>query len=251
MQKEKQGFFRDVLTSVKDFDKYEKFATRSTSSVIKYFLLITLLFSLVVYGLYLYKFSISDEEGINFFKENILDINYDQEEFQIDGLNDIIVETKNDVIIPVWIYVLYLSSGLIDAVMLGVLGFIIARVARMAIPYKATFKMAIHALTLPIILRLIYIVVNSLTGFEIRYFSLMYTAISSIYIIVAILMIKTDIIGMQMELMRLHEEQTKIKEEIQNDKDKENEDKEEDGKKEKPEEKKKKEDNNLEGEPET
>ncbi len=71
--------------------------------------------------------------------------------------------------------------------------------------YKATFNIGVHALTLPLLLNLIYIIVNLFTGFEIRHFQWMYTSISYIYVVVAILMIKTEIINQKIQLIKLRE----------------------------------------------
>lgn len=114
----------------------------------------------------------------------------------------------------IYLYIIYLASTIVDVFMLAVLGFIIARIAGMKIRFKATFNIGIYALTLPILLNLIYIVINSLTGFEIQYFSWMYTTISYIYVIVAILLVKTDFIDKQAELMKIIEEQEKVRQEI-------------------------------------
>ncbi len=225
MQEEKSNFFKDVKKSIVNFDKYEDFAISKTGNSIKYILILMFIFSVIIYALFLYKFSVSDEEGLNFFKNNILNLNYDQEEISIEGIDSVIVQNKNNTIIPVWIFILYLTSALVDAAILAILGIIISRVARVKIPYKANFNMAVHALTLSIILEAIYILVHSFTGFEIRYFNFMYTAISYIYMIVAILMIKTDLINKQLELIKLQEEQQKVREQMQNENEKENQEK--------------------------
>lgn len=115
----------------------------------------------------------------------------------------------------IYLYLVYLSSTFVDIMMLAVLGFIIARIAGMRVRFKASFQIGIYALTLPIILNLIYMIINVFTGFHIRYFSWMYTTISYIYVIVAILMIKTDFIHKQIELQKLIEEQEKVKQEMQ------------------------------------
>ena len=118
-------------------------------------------------------------------------------------------------IITIYMFILYFTSTLVDAFMLAVLGFIVARIIGIKIKFKASFNMGVYALTLPIILNLIYIVVNAFTGFTIEYFQWMYTTISYIYMIVAILMIKADLINRQAELMKIVEEQEKVKQEIE------------------------------------
>lgn len=111
-------------------------------------------------------------------------------------------------------FVIYFVSTTVDAIMLALLGYLFSRIVGIRMKFKATFNMGVYALTLPIILNLIYIVVNAFTGFEIKYFQWMYTTISYIYMIVAILMIKTDLITKQAELMKIIEEQEKVKQEI-------------------------------------
>lgn len=118
------------------------------------------------------------------------------------------------VAIFIYVYVVYLATAFVDIVMLGVLGFIVGRIAGMKIRFKATFNIGVYALTLPILLNVLYIVVNTLTGFTIQNFSWMYTTISYIYVIVAIFMIKSDFIDKQAELMKIIEEQEKVRREI-------------------------------------
>jgi hypothetical protein len=147
------------------------------------------------------------------------------------------------IVMFIYLYVVYLASTFVDIIMLAVFGFIIARIAGMKIRFKATFNIGIYALTLPILLNLIYIVVNSLTGFTIQYFSWMYTTISYIYVVVAILMIKADLINRKDELMKIYEEQKKVREEIIRKEEEEKKEKENNKKDEPKDDKKKKEKN--------
>lgn len=118
-------------------------------------------------------------------------------------------------------FVVYLFSVFLDAVILAILGYIVARIIKMNIRFEATLKMGIHALTLPIVLNIIYVLINGLTGFVVKYFQIMYTAISYIYIITAIFMIKSDYIKRKIELQKIQSQQAKIKMEIESKKQKE------------------------------
>lgn len=118
------------------------------------------------------------------------------------------------IVIFIYLYIIYLATAFVDIVMLAVLGFIVGRIAGMRIRFKATFNIGVYALTLPIVLNLIYIAINSLTGFTIQYFNWMYTTISYIYVIVAIFIIKSDFIDKQAELMKIIEEQEKVRQEL-------------------------------------
>lgn len=147
--------------------------------------------------------------------------NYPIPEFDKQGVLDFISQIDKVslyislfIVMAIYLYVIYLATTFVDVVMLAVLGFIVARIAGMKIRLKATFNIGIYALTLPLLLNLIYIVVNSLTGFTVQYFSWMYTTISYIYVIVAILMIKADFMNKQAELMKIIEEQERVRQEM-------------------------------------
>ena len=112
-------------------------------------------------------------------------------------------------------FIEYFIYIILNAVTLAVMGQLVAIILRLRMKFSETYKMGIYALTLPTLLELIYIIVNSTTGFVIQYFSWMYTTISYIYICVAILMIKTDFINMQKELIRIKMEEEKSEEEEQ------------------------------------
>lgn len=114
-----------------------------------------------------------------------------------------------------YLFIVYLASNLVDAFVLGVLGYIFARIVRLRLRFRATFNIGIHALTLPIILNLVYIGINTFIGFNISYFQWMYTSISYIYVAVAILMIKAEIINQKIQLIKLQQIQEQATEEEQ------------------------------------
>lgn len=297
---EKLGFFKRVYLAITDFDKYGLFASESIGTAIGYLLKIILILALTISAMFIYQFHNNLQETIEYFKENISQIQYKDGILQVNQgekielhnenailpyiiihtsaneqevekyendlnsyetglliLNDRVIYknellsqnmkydysyiaenykleefNKQDVLnaisqtnlsylyITVFIvmficsYILYLSSTFVDIVMLGVLGFIIARISGMKIRFKATFNIGIYALTLSILLNVVYAVINGLTGFSIQYFQWMYTTISYIYVIVAILMIKADFINKQAELMKIIEEQEKVRQEM-------------------------------------
>lgn len=170
----------------------------------------------------------------------------------IDRINPVSIYFSIYFMVFVYLFIIYFISILMDVLILGVLTFIISRISRIGLKFAPSFNIAVHSITLPVLLNLIYVIVNLLTGFNIKYFELMYRTISYIYVIVAILMIKTDFINRQLELMKIAQEQEKVREELQKqkeekkqeDKKEENEDKENKDKNKKP-----KEDNGeIEGE---
>lgn len=113
-----------------------------------------------------------------------------------------------------YMFMIYFSSVLVDILVFSAMGYIFTIIARVKIKYSAVYNIAAYSVTLPVILNLIYFIVNFFTGFTIKYFEIMYTAVASIYIITAILMIKSDIIKKQIELAKIIEEQDKVREEL-------------------------------------
>lgn len=149
----------------------------------------------------------------------------------VEGMNIVSICASIYFVIFIYLYIIYFMSIFMDVLLLSVLAFIISRISRIKLKYAPSFGIAVHAITLPVLLNLIYIVVNLLTGFQIKYFQLMYSTISYIYVIVAILMIKTDFINRQMELMKMAEEQEKVKEEMRKKEEEEKQKKKEENKK--------------------
>lgn len=147
----------------------------------------------------------------------------------------------------IYLFSVYFVSNIIDVLILGAIGYIFARILRLRLKFRATFNIGVHALTLPIILNLIYILVNTITGFRINNFQWMYTSISYIYVAVAILMIKTEIINQRIQLIRLRQIQEEVKEEAE---DKPKEEKKEENKQEEKKEEEKQSENKTGEEPE-
>ena len=140
----------------------------------------------------------------------------------IEGINIVSIYSSIYFIIFIYLFIVYFISIFIDVFILAILTYIIARISRIRLKFGPAFNVAVHGITLPVVLNLVYIIVNLLTGFTIKYFGLMYNTISYIYIIVAILMIKTDFINRQLELIKLAaEEQEKVRQELEKQKEEE------------------------------
>lgn len=115
----------------------------------------------------------------------------------------------------IYMFILYLSNTLVDIVVLSIFGYIVSLITKMRLKYSAIYNIAAYSLTLSIILNIIYFIVNSFTGFTIKYFEIMYTTVATIYIATAILMIRSDVIKKQIELNKIIEEQDRVREELQ------------------------------------
>lgn len=145
------------------------------------------------------------------------------------------------IMVSIYMFILYFISIWLDIVLLGALGFFTALIMRLHLRFSAMCKIAIHSLTLPILLNAVVILLETFTTFKIQYFDIMYIAISYIYIITAILMIKSDIIKNQKELTKIIEEQEKVRQELERQKEEEEAKKEEQKREKEKEEQRKKE----------
>ena len=324
MATKENTFFGTVVNSIKNIEKYPEMATRPFTQIIKYFIILMLIFTLVATISSIYSVSKDINECIDYIKNDLPKFEYSNKELKFEAENElkinpkryidlIIINTKNitneqidnykdeiskynigaillkdkivihmnnqyidysyeniqntfnidkldkEILLDylsggnlfkiyviifiltfISLYISYTLSIAIDIICFGLAGFVTALVLRIRLKLKAVFKIATYALTLPVILNLIYIIEQSIFGYEIKYFEIMYIAVTYIYVVSAILMIKSDLIKRGLELTRIIEEEQKVKEEMKNEDQKEKE-KEKDKDKEKEEDKETKE----------
>ena len=158
------------------------------------------------------------------------------------GTNLIMLYIGFFIITFIYMLIAYFISIWLDILLLAVFGYITALFMRLRLRFSAMCKIAIHSLTLPILLNAVVTLIYTFTGFELTYFQIMYVGIACIYIVTAILMIKSDVIKNQQELAKIIEEQAKVKEEMEKEKQEQEREKQEEKGKKKEENKKKKED---------
>ena len=137
----------------------------------------------------------------------------------------------------IFLFISYLIEILLDIVFLSLVGFIFSKIIGINFKYKQVFNMSVYAITLSVILYMIYIVVNILTGFVVKYFEVAYNAIAYIYIMTAMMMIKSDLTKEKIMVGKIIQEQKKVREKNNT----EEENKEKEDKKEKKQKEKKKE----------
>ncbi|MCI9177445.1 MAG: DUF1189 domain-containing protein [Clostridia bacterium] len=119
------------------------------------------------------------------------------------------------IVLFIGIFINFLATLLLDIILYSFIGYVVGICSRVRLRYSAVYNIAAYSLTLPVLLNLVYALVNILTGYEVEYFAVMYMAIACIYIITAILMIKADMIKKQIELSKIISEQEKVKQEIE------------------------------------
>lgn len=302
--KKRDGFFKTVLKSIKDFDKYEQFGLEGMGRTCLYLLQMVAIITIIVVAVLIYQFSTTMQSAVIYFNDNVQEMSYtdgiltvnsnqklevdtnstiaqkiivdtsdltdeqiEQYRTDLNDLNSGIILLKDKILIKnemltaitettytdilsqynitnldkqsvldyiyanqsqvyisvaivefIYMFAIYLTSILMDTLVLALLGLIVSRIAGMKIKFSACFSIGVHALTLPIILNILYIILNAFTGYTIKYFQIMYTAISYIYMVATILIIKSDYIKRQMELDKLKSEQEKIRAELDNQK---------------------------------
>ena len=95
-------------------------------------------------------------------------------------------------IIIIWVCILMTISTITDVLVIALIGYIISKIINKKFSFTNTFNIAVHAITLPVLLGAIYYVLNIFTGFYMKYFSIMYTSIATIYMMTSILLITSD-----------------------------------------------------------
>ena len=167
-----------------------------------------------------------EQLGINEFKKQDV-INY--------ANSSQIVTLYVSVFLTVFVYafIMYLLTTISNAVLLSFFGYITTLLARIKIRYAAIFNMSVYALTLSIILNMLYVAINIFITFNMEYFQVMYVAVAAIYLVAAILILKTEFIKQQFELAKIAEAQEIVKKEIEEQEQKDKEEKEREERKEK------------------
>lgn len=74
MEEKDKNFFKKIWTSITDFEGYEEFAAGKVSKAIKYIILLTLIFTVIVSIAYTYKFNLAIESIKDYVNENVEDI---------------------------------------------------------------------------------------------------------------------------------------------------------------------------------
>ena len=115
----------------------------------------------------------------------------------------------------IYAFVIYFLTTISNAIFLSVFGFITTYLARIKMRYAAIFNMSVYALTLSVILNILYIAVNIFITFDMQYFQVMYVSVAAIYLVAAILILKTDFMKKQMELMKIVEAQDVIRKQLE------------------------------------
>lgn len=219
----KLNFFKKIWYSIAKFEKYPEMAALGVKKAILYFTELMIIFSVLYTGTYVYyvaNIAEFDEPNLALSEKmvNLLVKESESENQEIVQTTEILKQYPDSTIIfTLWIsvFISFYIATLMDVFTLSIFGLFTCLIARIKMNYKAVFNMSIFALTLSVILRIIYSMITMLTNFEIKYFEIMYIAVAYISLAAAIFLIKSDVIKQQLQLMKIIEEsKEKIEEKI-------------------------------------
>lgn len=111
------------------------------------------------------------------------------------------------------IFLLNILTLFEDIIIVGIFGWISSKIAKVPLKLGQTMSLAIYSLTLSIILSTIYSIVYSLTGFEIKYFEIMYMIVAYIYMVASIMLMKegnrtaSDVVTAEGQVMKTSEDE--------------------------------------------
>lgn len=187
----------------------------------------------------------------NYSDFNTQDWNELTKQSLLDTINNVDINTvciAFFISITLYLFLAYMISIIIEMLLIAVIGFITSKIVKLNMKFTQICSMAIYSMTLSILLSALYTPVKLLTGFNMEYFSIMYTLIPYVYIITAILMSRSEIIKQQVEIGKIEKVQKEVKEELKENEEKEKQEQEKKKKEEKQKEKEEKEKNGEEPE---
>lgn len=134
---------------------------------------------------------------------------------QINSINMVSLGVSLAFAVFIIAFMMLLTYVILDVIILALLVNIFAMILGVRMKAVACFNIAIHSLTLSLILLLAYQIVLLTIGFEIKYFSIMYRGISYIYAFTALILIRSTLIKQKMELTAIIQKQKEIKENME------------------------------------
>lgn len=217
----KLNFFKKIWYSISKFERYPEMAALGLKKAILYFTELMLISCIIYTGAYVYyvdNIAEFEVENLSFSEKVVTLLVGESEDEQIKQTAEILKQYPTNSMIGALFISFFISFyivTLMDVITLSIFGLFTCFVAKIKIKYKAVFNMSIYALTLSIILRIMYSVITMLTGFQMKYFNVMYIAVAYISLAAAIFLIRSDVIKQHLQLMKIIEEsKDKIEETI-------------------------------------
>ena len=90
MEELKEPFYKKIIASIKDFDKYQEFATQNVNSGIKYFLKLLLLLTIVAAVTFTVKAGQTITQTVNYLRNESPNFKYEDGTLDVDSSEAII-----------------------------------------------------------------------------------------------------------------------------------------------------------------
>lgn len=211
MEQVKNTFFNRLKISIKDIDKYDVFAGDKVKKSVIYISKLLAIVMIIVSIFYTYKFY-SDITRVENYEEFLESFEL-PEEMKKDAIY-VMENTETSKLMVVYFittfvmnYGIHFIITMLDIILLMLLAYVSTMFSRIMFKPSVLFNISASAITLSVIIKGIYFIINILNGFTIKYFDLMYTSVAYIYTIAAILIIKSELIKNEQELMQIMAEQ--------------------------------------------
>lgn len=160
------------------------------------------------------------EMGITEFnKQNLVEY--------LSGSNMMSIYLNLFILLLIYAIVIQIVNMLFYVIIISMFGYLATVILRLKIRYVAIFNMAVYSLTLPTILYILYMILNTVFNYVINYFELMYILVASIYMIAAVFILKIDFTKKQGEVQKIIEVEKEVKEQIKEKQEDEKEEKQE------------------------
>lgn len=91
----KPNFFKKLLMAIKDFDQYKEFAVENIGKVIKYLVLLMLLFSCIVSVGLTIRVNNWIGSAVNYIRNDMPDFRLENKELKVDSSEPIVIEDEN------------------------------------------------------------------------------------------------------------------------------------------------------------
>lgn len=220
LQRKDFGFLKKVWYSMTKFEMYPEMAAYGVPRALLYLVKLLVIFSIVltfVIVIFINQSNLEEpSDNSTFFKklESRLDLKIDESlrDEMVEVLGQYEAKTLNILFViasVISIFISYFIITIVDILILSLFGMITCVFTRIKVKYRAIFNMSVYAITISLILRLIYEILLLLFSFKVKYFDIMYTSIAYICLAAAIFMIRSDLIKQQIELMKVLEEKRK------------------------------------------
>ena len=152
---------------------------------------------------------------------NPAEVTANQKQDFINGLNELGIQNLLITMFVFFVLTTYLTNIIVvlsDVCVVAILGWFSSRICGVNFKMNPMIALSIYALSLSIILDLLFDVIYILTGFTVQYFDAIYLLIAYVYIIAAIFMIKYDLIKHTEELKKIIEVQKQVQKELEQEK---------------------------------